>query len=370
MRLVLSSHSLLDGLQTVSRARTARTANPILEGMLIEGLDGCMRVTASDERMTIVTSIPCEVEKTGAGVIPGKLFIEIVRKLQENANVELRMNDRFLFTITSGASVINLAGQDSALYPVFQAPSQSNEITLPQSLLREMILKTEFAIASDDAREVLTGALLEIQGGEATMVALDGFRMAYKREKCSDVLDRVCAIVPGRAVGDLGKLLAGGDEDFATLAFENGRMEVHLDKTDIYIALIAGQFIDYRRIVPTSFRLRAVARSEALRQSIERAALLAREGTNNLIRFFLHDGVLEIDSSSPMGDAHEEMELAQMDGQEMKIAFNVRYMQDVMRTIDAEEVEMHFTDSLSPCVISPADDEDYVHLVLPVRTGG
>ena len=184
------------------------------------------------------------------------------------------------------------------------------------------------------------------------------------------MLDVIRAIIPGRAVGDIGKLLPGGEDAFVTLAFSgNNRLQVRLAKTDIYVTLIGGEYINYRRLLPSSFKVRAVANVEPLRQCIDRAALLAREGSTNLIRFHMHDSLLEIESNSQLGDAHEEMMLEELEGGELTISFNVRYMMDVVRTIDSEKLVMNFTDSLSPCVITPADDLDYVHLVLPVRTG-
>ena len=370
MRLVCNPAALNEGLQIASRAMSTRTANPILEGVLLEARKGQLRITASDERLTILTRVDCDVSESGRGVIPGKLFIDIVRRLQDNPTIEIGMNERFIFNIVSGASVMNVAGQDADLYPALPALTDISEFTLPQDSLRGMIEKTQFAIAVDDAREVLTGALLEISGGDATMVALDGFRMAYKREKVSDVMDVIRAIIPGRVVGDLAKLLSGGEDAFATLAFSgNDRLQIRLEKTDVYVTLISGEYINYRRLLPTSFKMRAVAALEPLRQCIDRAALMARESSSNLLRFRLHEGILEIESNSQLGDAHEEMPLEELDGGELTIAFNVRYMQDVVRTVDAEKIILNFNDSLSPCVITPENDLDYVHLVLPVRTG-
>lgn len=366
MRFRCLTADLLSGLQTVTRALTARTTNPILEGVLLEAQNGRIQLTASDERLTIVTRVPCEVEEGGRGVLPGKLFSEMVRRLPMETT-ELRMSDRFIFTLISGASRTNIAGQDPDLYPMLPLIEGDQEITLPQDMLRKMIQKTEFAIASDEAREVLTGAYLEIAGGDVTMVALDGFRMAYKRAKCSDVVENVSAIIPGRAIGDIGKLLNGDENAFATLSFGGNKLQIRLDMTDIFVILVDGEYINYRRILPNSFEMRVVADISGLRECIDRASLLAREGSNNLIRFHIHDNKLEIESSSQMGDAHEELEV-QMEGGELNIAFNVKYMLDVVRAIDAENVEMNFTNSLSPCVISPVGDNDYVHLILPVRT--
>ena len=366
MRFICSTPALMEGLSTVARALTTRTTNPILEGILLEAESGHIRLTASDERLTIVTRVECDVREEGRGVLPGKLFNEIVRRLPADTT-DMTMSERFMFTIHCGMYRTNISGQDPDLYPALPRIDGDCEITLPQDMLRDMIQKTEFAIASDDAREVLTGCLLEISGGNVTMVALDGFRMAYKRAKCSDVLENVSAIIPGRAVGDIGKLLAADEDAFATLSFNGNKLQIRLENTDIFAMLVDGEYINYRKILPTSFNMRATVNLDALRRSIDRAALLAREGSNNLIRFYLHDGILEIEANSHMGDAHEEMEV-EMEGDELAIAFNVKYMMDVVRAIDAESIEMNFTNSLSPCVISPVGESDYVHLVLPVRT--
>ncbi len=366
MHFTCQTHALMEGLQISTRALTTRTTNPILEGILLEAKRDHIQITASDERLTIITRVDCDVKEMGRGVLPGKLFGEIVRRLPEPIT-EIRMNERFGFSLLSGASRTNIAGQDPDLYPNLPRIDGEVEITLPQDMLREMIQKVEFAIASDDAREVLTGCYLEIAGGDVTMVALDGFRMAFRRAKCSDVLESVSAIIPGRAVGDIAKLLNGGEEAFATLSFHGNKLQIRLDKTDIFVILIDGEYIDYRRILPTAFNMRVRVNLEGLRRSIDRVALLAREGSNNLIRFYMHDGILEIEANSQLGDAHEDMEV-DMEGDELAISFNVRYMQDIVRTMDSEMIEMNFTNSLSPCIITPVGDGDYVHLVLPVRT--
>ena len=175
MLLVCSSSALNEGLQIAARAMSTRTANPILEGVLLEARMGQLRITASDERLTILTRVDCEVSESGRGVIPGKLFIDIVRRLQDNPTIEIGMNERFIFNIVSGASVMNVAGQDGDLYPALPALTDVSEFTLPQDSLRGMIEKTQFAIAVDDARDVLTGALLRGNALSAATDAAAGF---------------------------------------------------------------------------------------------------------------------------------------------------------------------------------------------------
>jgi len=230
-----------------------------------------------------------------------------------------------------------------------------------------MIQKTEFAIAAEDMREVLTGCLLEISGGDVTMVALDGFRLALKRAKCSDVLEKLSAIIPGRCVGDIGKLLSGDENAFAELSFGGNKLHVGLEKTDIYVILVEGEYVQYRAILPNRFATKVTVDLETFRRCVDRASLIAREGNNNLLLLKIADGEMVIEAHSQIGDVHEELQVEQ-EGAGINIAFNVKYLTDVVRYIDSEQIEINLNTPITPCIITPVGDTDYVHLVLPVRT--
>lgn len=366
MRFATTVSELTEGLAMVTRALSTRTTNPILDGILMEAGEDYVQLTCSDERITIITRVKANVAEPGRGVVPGKLFTEMIRRMP-TGSVKIVMNEHFQFKITCMSSRMNLAGQDADLYPLPGIVDGELEITLPQSMLKDMIAKTEFAIAQEDMREVLTGCLLEVRGGDAIMVSLDGFRLAMIKNACSEITGSMSAIIPGRAVGDIGRLLKDGEEDFCTLSFERNRLHMNLSGTDIYVVLVEGEYIDYRKILPTQFNTRVVADVEPMRRAVDRAALIAREGNNNLVMFHIEDGTLVIESNSEIGDVHEEIPVEQ-DGADIKISFNVKYMLDVMRTIESERVEMNFNTSITPCVITPDDNRDYLHLVLPVRT--
>ena len=305
MKFTCSATTLTEALQIVTKALPGRTTNMILEGILVQTDMNEVILTCSDERITIVTRMEAYVTEPGRGVVPGKLFNEIVRRLSDG-DIDISMNDRFMFTIRGAGNRTNISGQDPDLYPALPVISGEKEISLPQDMLKDMIQKTEFAIAVEDVREVLTGCLLEIEGGDVTMVALDGFRLALKRAKCGDVLEKLSAIIPGRAVGDIGKLLSDDP--------------------------------------------------------------IAREGNNNLLVLKIADGEMAIEAHSQIGDVYEKLDI-QQEGANLNIAFNVKYLTDVVRFIDAEQIELNMNNAVSPCVITPVGDEDYLHLVLPVRTG-
>lgn len=366
MRFKCTANALIEGLQIVVRALPARTTNPILEGVLIESDEDGIILTSSDERITIVTRIDAEIAEPGRGVVPGKLFNEVVRRLSDG-DIDIVMNERFMFTVRGSGSRTNIAGQDGDLYPSLPVLDGEREISLPQDLLKEMIQKTEFAISAEDMREVLTGGLMEIQNGDITMVGLDGFRMALKRSKCSEVTEDFSAIIPGRALSDIGKLLSDDPEAFASLSFGGNKLHIRLGNTEIYVILLEGSYIKYRQILPASFGTRVTVELEPFRRSVDRAALMAREGSNNLLVLKIAAGEMAIESRSEIGDVFEKLEV-QQDGADVNIAFNVKYLIDVVRYIDADQIVLNLNNAISPCVIHPADDPDYIHLVLPVRT--
>ena len=368
MQFTCSTSKLIEALQIATKALSNRTSNQILEGILIETDMGDLVLTCSDDRMTIVTRIPAEITRAGRGVVPGKLFNEIVRRLPDS-KVNVDMDNRFIFTIRSATNRTNITGQDPDLFPRLPKMEDEKEISLPQDILRDMIQKTEFAIAQDDMREVLTGCLLEIQGGDVTMVALDGYRLALRRAACGDVLERVSAIIPGRAVAEIAKLLSDDEDAFAQLSFGGNKLHIKLDNTEIFVMLIEGEYVQYRQILPKGFATRVEVSLDPFRRCIDRAALIAREGSNNLIMLQMADDRMVIEAHSQIGDVREEIETTQS-GADINIAFNVKYLTDVVRYLEGDVIVLNLNTPVSPCIVTPAKDHDYVHLILPVRTGG
>jgi DNA polymerase III beta subunit len=234
---------LSEGLKRVGGALPNRTVNQVLEGVKIVTLDSGVRLTASDERTTIVTEVPATVEEAGEGIAPGRLLTEVVRGLV-NGDVTVSMNNRFAFTVKGGGSRTNLAGQDADLYPAQVVVSGEHEIQMPRGMLRRMIDKTAFCVAVEDTREVLTGAALQFVKGKAYMVGLDGFRMAVC-EGVTNVTEDFEAIIPGKALTDLGKLLGeGGEDDVISVDIGGGKLRATVDGTHFFATLIKGEFIN------------------------------------------------------------------------------------------------------------------------------
>ena len=368
MQFTCSTEKLIEAVQIVTKGLGGNTINPILEGILIETEGNQLVFTCTDERITIVTRIPADIQEAGRGVVPGKMFSEHVRRLTDDDNVDIRMDERYVFTIRCGRSRKNISGQDADLFPTLPRIEDEREISLPQDMLRDMIQKTEFAISQKHMHEVLTGCLLEISGGDVTMVALDGVRLAMRSAKCSDVLEKVSAVIPGRAVGDIGKLLSSEEDAFAQLSFGGNKMHIRLDDTEIFVILVVGDYVNYRDIIPKSSTTHVEVELEPFRRYIDRVALSARESSNNLIMLRIEGDTMVIEANSQQSEAHEEMEIVKQ-GPDLNIAFNVKYLIDVVRFMDSERISLQMNSPTAPCVVTPVGDSDYLHQIMPVRTG-
>ena len=368
MHLTLNAQDLLDGLNTVTRALAARPAKQILEGVLVEASDEGINLTCSDGSLTIESVLTAEVKEPGRVVLPGKLLTELVRKLP-GGSVTVKVNENHSASIRCMSSKSNLAGMNPMEYPEMAEVESGVTIKIPQNKLKEMIARVVFAIATDESRQILTGCLLEVKQDEARLVALDGFRLAMQKvfqpfelPAGQEVLK---AVIPGRVLGELSKILLE-DEDFCTLYIGKTRMQATFGNTRLSTVLLAGEYIDYRKILPPAFKTQARADRIQVQNAIDRASLMAREGKNNLIRMRFTEGSLTITSNAELGDVLEEMD-ATLIGDPIEIAFNAKYITDVIRNISDEELCMKFNSNVSPCVVCPMEGEGYLYLILPVR---
>lgn len=368
MLFTVNVQTLLDGLNTVTRALAARPPKQILEGVLIEADDKSVTLTCSDGSLTIETHMDANVREEGRAVLPGKLFTELCRKLP-GGEVTVKVGENHVASIKCMSFKSNLAGMNPMEYPEMAAVSAGVKVAIPQNQLREMISRVVFAIATDESRQILTGCLLEVAADEARMVALDGFRLAIQKVfapfALPEGMDSLRAVIPGRVLSELSKILAEDDE-FCTLLIDKTRMQATFGDTTLSTVLLAGEYIDYRRILPPSFKSVATANRLEVQSAIDRASLMAREGKNNLIRMSITGEEMSITSNAELGDVLEVLG-ANLIGDPIEIAFNAKYITDVIRNITDDEICMHFNSNVSPCVVSPMEGDQYLYLILPVR---
>ena len=299
----------------------------------------------------------------GRAVLPGKLLCEIIRKLP-GGPCDITVGERMQATIRCASIRTTINGFDPVEYPELpQVEGASFE--LPQNTLKDMVGRTLFAIAQDESRPILTGCLMEISQTEMRVVALDGYRLALRKEKVVGPAEPISAVVGGRVLGDIAKILADTEEN-VSLCFTRSHVRMNIGQTRVVARLLEGEFIRYRQILPEEWQTRVTVDRAELGSAIDRASLIAREGKTNLVCFKIDGEMLEVTSNSETGDMEEKMQVS-TEGKDLTIAFNVRYITDVLKALSDEQIVMRFNSNVSPCVICPVEGESYLYLVLPVR---
>ena len=363
MRFSCDTSDLNNSLAVVSRALAVRSPKPILEGILFESCDEGLKLTCTDLALGIETMIPATFIEEGRAVLPGKLLCEIVRKLP-GGMCDISISDRMQATIRCASIRTTISGFDPVEYP--ELPQVAGErFSMAQSTLRDMIGRTLFAIAVDESRPILTGCLMEVGKNEMSVVALDGFRLAMRKESIAGPEKDVAAVVGGKVLGDIAKILSD-TEDEVSLCFSRSHVQLNMGATHIVARLLEGEFIRYRQILPQEWQTRVAVRRSELGSAIDRASLIAREGKSNLVCFKIDGDTLDVTSNSENGDMEEKIDVT-TEGKDLTIAFNVRYITDVLKALSDDEVFMRFNSNVSPCVVCPTEGDSYLYLVLPVR---
>ena len=368
MKFTINVQDLQEGLSTVTRALAARPAKQILDGVLIVADDNRLTLTCSDGSFSIEYTNAADVKESGQAVLPGKLLTEMIRKLP-GGEVTLAVQNNRLANIRCLKNHSNISVMDAAEYPEITPVKNGAEVRIQQDKLKDMISRVMFAMATDESRQILTGCLMEVSRTEARLVALDGFRLGLRKLfqpfDLPDGKEVVKAIIPGKVITEMSRILPD-DEAFCRLMVGDGRFQCEFGNIRMYSVLLGGEYIDYRRILPTEFGTEIKANRVALLEAMDRASLMAREGKNNLIRMSIRDGLVKITSNADLGDVEEEVEISLI-GKELDIAFNAKYIIDVIRSISEDEVVLKFNTNVSPCVVTPKEGDDYVYLILPVR---
>ena len=341
----------------------------VIDGVLIEAEDDRVTLTCSDGSLNIESINAADVRENGRVVLPGRLFNELIRKLPGGV-VTITVNDDRTANVKCMKSRTNMACMNAMEYPEIQEMDKGIEVKIPQKKLKDMISHVVFSIATDENRQILTGCLMEVSRNEARLVALDGFRLAIQKVfqpfELPEGMESLRAIIPGKVMNELSRILME-DESFCKMIFNGNRMRVSFGNIRFSAVLLSGEYIDYKRILPEAFKTEAKANKAGVQDAIERASLMAREGKNNLIKISIRKDSLVVSSNAEMGDIVEEMD-ACLNGEEVDIAFNAKYIMDVIRNISDDELNMKFNSNVSPCVFLPKEGEDFLYLILPVRT--
>jgi DNA polymerase-3 subunit beta len=269
--------------------------------------------------------------------------------------------------IKTSSSAFTIACLPADEFPkIGDIEEESTKLSLNRNIFKDMVRKTAFAASIDESKGIIVGILTEIEADKMSMVALDGFRMAVTREEMQTQA-QINFIAPAKILNEINKIIGETDDESPIdLIISAKKAIVLVEDTKVVFRLLEGEFIKYNDIIPQTKQTTMNIERSALLNSIERASLLAKEGKNNLVKFVIHHNLLTITSRSEEGNVKEEV-IMEKTGEDIEIGFNSKYMIDVLKAIDDEEVKMEFNTSITPCLVKPTQGFGYEYLILPVR---
>lgn len=368
MNILCEKNVLAAALSLTQRAVALRSPLPNLKGILFETGEEGLVLSATDLEFGITCQVETKVLEHGSVVLPAKLLTEFVRKLPEDI-VEIKTNpdNPLQVHIVCGQIKFDLSGFAPDEFPNLPGVQEDSiSITVNEGLLREMLTQTEVAVAREDTRPVLTGILMEVENGKLRFIATDGHRLAFRQAAIPETQD-LKAIIPGRAVQELIKVLDSDISEDVTIKVDNTNIAFAINGVVLSSRLVEGKYPPYQQIIPANYKTAAVVDAAVLTAALERAEILVRDGGNYLVKFDVGDNGIRLSAYSQDIGSIEDFIPGGVEGDPVEIRFNVRLLLDCFRNIRDGEVNIDLTGEFSPCMIRPVGDHNYLHLVLPVR---
>jgi DNA polymerase-3 subunit beta len=379
LKLTILKDALNEAIQHVSKAISSRTTIPILSGIKIEARSTGVTLTASDTDISIQSFIPMTkddktiitLDKPGSVVLPAKFFIEIIKKLPA-AHVELVVQEQFHTTIKSGSSEIQLVGLDPEEFPILPQLEEDRIFSMNGVLLKSMIRQTAFAVSTNESTPILTGVLWNLDKGVIKLLATDRHRLASIEANIDspDGLKVEHLVIAGKTLNELSKIIPDNGIMIDIVATDN-QILFKMDNVLFYSRILDGTYPDTSKIISQAFKTELVVNTKNITDAIDRAYILSREEKTNIVKI-VTTGVNELEissSSNELGKVKEQINAVRLEGDELKISFNSKYMLDALKVIDIEHIHIGFTGVMSPIIIrSTEEDNKMLHLILPYRT--
>ncbi len=373
MRFEINKDKLIHNLLAAQKALSTKTPNPALQGIKLDVLKEKIVMTTSNSDISIKIDIDdpsLSVEEPGAALIPGKYFIEIIRKL-DGQTVAFSLAEENMLQIEADRSNITLNVLEIDDYPNLVFKEKEDFIKMNVRTLKTLIRQTAFATSTIENRPILTGVHLQIEGDEMTAVATDSYRLSKKTLKLEGSYDKMSVIIPGKSLEELMKILENNAADIE-IHFDQSRVLFKYENTLFLSRLLEGNYPETSKLIPQEFPVRIKFNKEALSVAIERASLLSiRDGHNAIVKLALKsDDSVEISSNAPeIGRVREELyPVDEVTGSPINIAFSSRYLLDALKAFASSEITINFTGEIRPFVMTGEYDENMLQLILPVKT--
>ena len=378
MKISCLQENLSRGLAVVGRAVASRATLPVTQNVLISVDQGMLKLSATNLEVAITTWVGAKIEEEGSITVPARLLTEFVNSLP-NDQIDLELEEGSgLLHISSGNSNAHINTTDASEFPPIPTVDDGVAAEVDPVVFRSAISRVAFAAATEESRPVLTGVELKLSGSTFTMAAADGFRLAvHHGPMLKPVTEDMTVIIPARTMNELNRLIGDREEPVEILMTPaKGQVMFRIqggDTVEIVSQLLQGTFPNYEQLIPQSYTTRAIMDLPTVLRAARTASIFARDGSN-IIRMHLMPATSDGESpkveisarSEEVGDNQDLVDLDEIEGEEGKIAFNSRYLLDVLSVLEKGKVALETTTSSSPGVFKPTDSEDYIHVVMPM----
>ena len=362
MKAIVLKQNLMDAINIVQKAIIPKPTLSILEGIYIEA-DEKLKLIGNCYDLGIEYTCEADIKEKGCIVINSKIFGEIIRKLPD-APVCIETFDEYKVRIECLNSYYEIKGLEAETYPLPPSISNDNIITLSQSKLKDLIRQTIFSVGTEENRKIMTGALLQVQNGEISIVALDGFRMAVAHTTIKEEIS-FKVVIPGKNMNEILRILESSNDNI-TISSCNNLISFNFSNFRVVSNILDGEFMNYKSYIPSQFETVIQVATKEFIESLERTSLISSDDKKFPVRFTIKEDSLIITTTTEIGISKEQMKIVNS-GENLHIGFNARYFIDALKVISDESIKVSFTSSIGPCIITSINSDRYLYLILPVR---
>ena len=376
MRLSCLQENLSKGLAVVGRAVATRSTLPVTQNVLISTDQSRLKLSATNLEIAITTWIGASIEDEGAITLPARILTEFVNTLEgDKIDVSLPEGNGIL-SISSGRSKATINGIDAEEFPPIPTVLDGIRAVINAGVLKKAISRVAFAAATEESRPVLTGVELKLEGDDFSLAAADGFRLAVQKDKLTEPIDgNIEVIIPARTMNELNRLISDDSQEIeVVMTPTRGQILFRSGDIEIVSQLLQGNCPNYQQLLPEEYSTKSTFDTNALQRAVRSASIFARDGSN-IVRMQLIPPTEEEEDngkalisarSEEVGDNEDVVDAESLEGEESKIAFNSRYLMDVLAVLDKGNLVLETTTASSPGVFKPLEDDGYTHVIMPM----
>ena len=365
MKFTCEKNTLQDAVSVCLHAVAAKSSIAVLEGILVMAGDDTITLSGYNFKTGIRKSVPGTVHQCGTVVLNSKVFYDIVRKIPGDV-LEVEVDDKMICTIRSGAAVFHLIASGAQEFPELPEVNRRRGISLPANALRSMIDDTVFAVSDNENKPIHTGSLFEVGEGTLSVVSVDGYRLAVRREPILNLSEGGFKfVVPGETLKELSRILPDSDEAVSIYP-ERKHALFEFAATTVTTRLLEGEFLDYRKANPNDQPIKITVDRMALTHSIELVSLIVSERLKNPVRCLFEGDAVKLSCITALGKSFDECPISFCQ-ETVEIGFNNKYLLDALRAVREDKCVLELKSPLAPLLVKPVEGDKFVYLVLPVR---